>query len=86
MAENIYSVKHTMMITMVDGKICNAATGTTSTMRYNICDLTSKDFNNLSIIKQVNLETLDFRIFVLHVKIRLFESIIHISYKQIVKK
>ncbi|XP_050309049.1 uncharacterized protein LOC126745321 [Anthonomus grandis grandis] len=44
--ENIAcEVSHTMMLTMVDGKVCNSVTSTSSTMRCYICGLTSKDFN-----------------------------------------
>ncbi|CAH1183647.1 unnamed protein product [Ceutorhynchus assimilis] len=44
-----FSVRHKMMLTMIDGKICNAATDITSTMKCYICGLTSKDFNNMQI-------------------------------------
>ena len=37
---------------MVDGKVYNAATDTTSNMRCYICGKTSKDFNNF--VKKVN--------------------------------
>ncbi|KAH9643721.1 hypothetical protein HF086_001831 [Spodoptera exigua] len=35
-------------MTMVDGKVCNAATGTKSTSRCYICGATSKTFNDLN--------------------------------------
>ncbi|KAH9644367.1 hypothetical protein HF086_006395 [Spodoptera exigua] len=38
---------HNLLLTMVDGKVCNSATNTTSTMRCYICKATSKDFNKL---------------------------------------
>lgn len=80
------SVKHTMTLTMVDGKVCNAATQTTSTMRCYICGATSKQFNDLSIKKDVDIEALSFGLSILHARIRLFESILHLSYKLPVKK
>ncbi|CAH2101214.1 unnamed protein product [Euphydryas editha] len=84
--EKSYSVKHTMMLTMVDAKVCNAATQTTSTMRCYICGATSKEFNDLTIKKDVDVDALSFGLSTLHARIRLFESILHVSYKLTVKK
>lgn len=41
-------IKHILLPTMVDGKVCNAATNTFSTMRCYICGKTSKYFNDLT--------------------------------------
>ena len=54
-------IKHTLLFTMVDGKVCNAATYTTSTMRCYICGQTLKDLINWlkksqSIQKPSNLD------------------------------
>ncbi|XP_050301716.1 uncharacterized protein LOC126739931 [Anthonomus grandis grandis] len=38
-------VRHVFIMTMVDGKVCNAATGTKSTSKCYICGATSKEFN-----------------------------------------
>ncbi|CAG9760196.1 unnamed protein product [Ceutorhynchus assimilis] len=81
-----FSVRHKMMLTMIDGKICNAATDTTSTMKCYICGLTSKDFNNLQINREVNTEVLKFGLSILHARIRIFESLLHVSYKLTIKK
>lgn len=86
LADKCFSVKHTMMLTMVDGKVCNAATQTTSTMRCYICGATSKEFNNLAMKKEVNTETIKFGLSILHARIRIFESLLHLSYKLPVKK
>lgn len=71
---------------MVDGKVCNAATNTKSTMKCYICGATSKDFNDLSKEKTVNPNTLQFALSILHARIRLFETLLHLSYKMDVKK
>jgi hypothetical protein len=55
-------------------------------MRCYICGETSKDYNNLSIKKEVTPEALQFGLSILHVRIRLFESILHIAYKLHVQK
>lgn len=81
-----YLVKHILIMTMVDGKICNAATGTTSTSKCYICGATSKDFNKLDFTRDINFEAIEFGLSVLHARIRLFESILHLAYKLPVKK
>ncbi|KAK4876059.1 hypothetical protein RN001_012481 [Aquatica leii] len=81
-----FLVKHVMMFTMVDAKVCNAATDTKSTMKCYICGATSKDFNNLSARKQINEDALKFGLSTLHAKIRLFEAVLHLAYKLPVKK
>ena len=75
-----YNIKYNMLLTMVDGKVCNAATGTKSTMRCYICDATSKDFNNISVSRPVKKESLRFGLSILHARIRLFETLLHIAY------
>lgn len=82
-----FLVKHTLIMTMVDGKICNAATGTKSTSRCYICGATSKDFNKLDLTRrEVNDAAVEFGISVLHARIRVFEFILHLAYKLQVKK
>lgn len=84
-SEAIMYIKHTLLPTMVDAKVCNAATSTTSTMRCYICGQTSKSFNNLN--KGVeNTEALRFGISILHARIRLFETVLHLAYKLPLKK
>lgn len=77
----VAKIKHKMVFTMVDGKVCNAAMGVTSTMRCYVCGLTSKDFNNLSKVNEINTEALQFGLSILHTRIRFFESLLHLSYK-----
>lgn len=81
-----FSFTHNLKMTMVDGKICNAATDTKSTSRCYICGATSKDFNNLNKKYDACPEALEFGLSVLHARIRLFESILHLAYKLPVKK
>lgn len=83
---DVLKVKHTMLLTMVDGKVCNAATGTASTMRCYICGLTSKDFNKLDKSFPENPDTLKFGLSTLHTRIRFFESVLHLSYRIPIQK
>ena len=73
-------------MTMVDGKVCNAATYTKSTSWCYVCQATSKDFNNLNLKNEINPNALEFGISILHARIRLFESILHLAYKLPVQK
>ncbi|XP_063221512.1 uncharacterized protein LOC134535904 [Bacillus rossius redtenbacheri] len=74
-------IRHTLLLTMVDGKVCNAATGTTSTMRCYICGSTSKDVNKLCKDFTENPNTLTFGLSPLQTRIRFLESILRLSYR-----
>nr|XP_034184029.1 uncharacterized protein LOC117606105 [Osmia lignaria] len=80
------SIKHVLLFTMIDGKVCNAAMSINSTMKCFVCGITSKDFNNLTKKPIVNPNSLQFGLSILHAKIRLFENLLHISYKLTIKK
>lgn len=81
-----YVFGHILKMTMVDGKVCNAATNTKSTIKCYICGATSNDFNDLSKSKATSAEAIEFGISVLHARIRIFESILHLAYRLPVKK
>lgn len=85
-SNGVIYVLHTLVPTMVDAKVCNAATNTTSTMRCYICGKTSKDFNDFKATKTENPEALRFGLSTLHARIRLFETLLHIAYKLPLKK
>lgn len=74
-------IGHTMLCTMVDSKICNAAIHTKPTMRCYICGATSKEFNDLTKKRDVKEESLKFGLSIPHARIRFFEIILHLSYK-----
>lgn len=81
-------IKHELIFSMVDGKVCNAVTETTSTMRCFICGATSTHFNKIDemIARDIKIETLDFGLSVLHGWIRSFECLLHLAYKMPIKK
>lgn len=81
-----FTFKHVFEMTMVDGKICNAATETKSSSRCYICGATSKDFNKIDKKETSSLSGFNFGLSVLHARIRMFESILHLAYKLPVKK
>lgn len=82
-------VRHHLILSMIDGKTVNAITDTSSHQRCYLCGETSKNFNNISLClsKQVqNKKYLDFGISPLHGWIRLFECLLHVSYKLPINK
>lgn len=76
-------VSYKLCLTMIDNKVCNALTETTSAMRCYLCRSTSKDFNDIDkILKQPIIEDhLKFGLSTLHCWIRCFEFLLHLSYK-----
>lgn len=83
MGEHELVIKYDLVMTMVDGKIINAITQTTSAQRCYICNATSATFNNIEKmrIRPTNTEYLQFGISNLHCWIRSFECLLHIAYR-----
>lgn len=86
--ENIdINVHYKFLLTMVDGKVCNALTGTKSSQRCYICGATPKLMNAINPLVSHDIkENYDFGISPLHAWIRSLECFIHISYRLIIKK
>ena len=82
------SVNYQLCFTMVDGKVCNSMTNTTSVLRCFIYQVTSKKFINIDEVfkSPIKEENLLFGISSLHAWIRFFECILHLSYKLTIKK
>lgn len=83
--ENTIWVKHNLLLTMVDGKVCNSLTETSSQTCY-ICGATPKTMNKLDTHTSVEPEYYKFGLSPLHAHIRMLECLLHISYKLTVKK
>lgn len=82
------SINYVLYLTMIDGKVL-ATINETSSQRCYICDATPKDFNNLtnmSVRFQPKEGTLNFGVSVLHLWIRSFEWLLHVSYRLPVEK
>lgn len=82
------SIRHELQMTMVDGKVCNALSTTSSSQVCYICQATPKEMNNIKMCqgKPVIEENLKFGISSLHAWIRFFEYFLHMSYKLQLKK
>lgn len=44
------SIKHKLLLTMIDGKICSTVTGSTSTMNCYICRAKPTEMNHLDLV------------------------------------
>lgn len=80
------SVKHELLLTMTDGKVCNALTETRSTQKCFICGATPKTMNDEPANFNSNQDHFGFGLSTLHAWIRCFECLLHISYKLNIKK
>ena len=80
------SITHKLLLTMVDGKICNALTETRSSQKCYICGATPKSMNDEATKLPSNEDHFGFGLSTLHAWIRSFECLLHISYKINVKK
>lgn len=84
-----FEVRHTGVLTMVDGKVCNALTDNACTQKCYICGLMMKDFNDPEKVKlassHINSEAYNLGLSTLHAEIRTFEFLLHLGYKSEIK-
>lgn len=73
------------LLTMVDGKVCNAMASNACTQRCYICGATPKIMNLLEK-REVNEDSISWGLSPLHAHIRFMECILHISYRLEVPK
>lgn len=73
---------------MIDNKMCNAATGTSSSMRCYIFNAKPPETNNLELVKHTscNINSYSFGTSTLHAWIRTFEFLLHVAYNIPFKK
>ena len=73
---------------MIDGKICNALTSTSFALRCYVCRATPKEMNSLVTTKEkeVTFKSFSFGLSTLHMWIRFFKCLVHISYRIDIKK
>ncbi|XP_050498858.1 uncharacterized protein LOC126879708 [Diabrotica virgifera virgifera] len=85
--EEIVTVQHTLLKTMLDGKVANALAENPSTQSCYICKTKPKDMNNLRAVlkKPCNFSTFQYGLSTLHAHIRFFECILHIAYRLDIK-
>jgi hypothetical protein len=77
-----------MVLTMIDGKICNAVTSTSSAQVCYLYGAAPTQMNRIDEIvkKDVDITTYRFRLPTRHAWIRFLECLLHISYRLEIKK
>lgn len=75
-----FNMSYDLKLTMIDGKVGNAITGTSSTWYCYICGDKKSEFSNISKQRSINEETLQFGISPLHARIRFLEHFLHLAY------
>lgn len=78
-------VKQTLLLTMVDGKVCSSLTNTSS-QKCLICKATPKQMNDPQLHRQLSTENYSFGLSTLHCYIRFFECLLHIAYRLDIEK
>lgn len=79
-------ISHKLVLTMVDGKVCNSLTNTLSAQRCYICGATPKEMNKEMGNYEADAERFSFGLSTLHAWIRCFECLLHISYRLTLKE
>lgn len=82
-----YRITHSLQLTMVDGKVCNALSSVSSSKCY-ICNALPSEMNKIDqcLDKKVDESKYEFGLSPLHALIRFFEYFVHVAYKLDVKK
>lgn len=81
------SIKHYLIMSMIDGKVCNVLTENKSTQRCFICKATSKEMNSLQpMVREVDESMYGFGISSLHAYIRTMECLLNISYRMDIRE
>lgn len=86
--ERSFSVKHTLLPSMVDGKTCQYLTHTKSASGCVVCKATPSEMNDIAKVSQKEEDLLAFQygLSPLHAKIRFMEYVLHIAYNLKFKK
>lgn len=80
---NQFKIHHSLKLTMIDGKVCQAITGTPSCATCCICGAKPSQMNDLYKLAErtENEENFEYGLSSLHAKIRFMENILHIAYR-----
>ena len=77
-----FEIDHKLVMTMIDGKVCNAITNTSSAARCYICNAKPTEMNDFHLINsKINkVDYYNYGLSSLHAWIRCLECLLHISY------
>ncbi|KAF0297154.1 hypothetical protein FJT64_005405 [Amphibalanus amphitrite] len=66
--------QYMLQMSMIDGKVVNAITGTTSAQRCSMCGATPRNVNKLDEVRRLPVTNLEYGLSSLHCWIRIFEA------------
>lgn len=80
-------IKHNLIMTMIDGKVCTYLSEATSPATCYLCLAKPSEMNNLEAVtkKEVSTDLYKFGISSLHARINCMECLLHIAYRQNLK-
>ena len=83
-----FTIKHSLHLTMLDGKVHQVMTGTPSAASCYICGAKPSEMNNLNLVRNKCIQegSVEYGLSTLHAWIRFMECILHISYRLKFKK
>lgn len=86
--DTVVEVKHELFLTMIDGKVAQVLTETSSSSVCTICGAKPREMNDLSKVsaKPENEDAFQYGLCTLHAWIRFMETVLHISYNLSFKK
>lgn len=78
-----YSVNYELICSMIDGKVCQVLTATSSSSNCTVCGAKPSETNHLEVIwaKEENVDSFQYGLQTLHAWIRFMECILHIAYR-----
>lgn len=80
------TVNHSLILSMIDGKVCNVLAENTSTQKCFICKATGKDLNSVNKQKIPDSQMYRFGISSLHAQLRIMECLLNIAYRKDIKQ
>lgn len=86
--ERNIKVDYEMLMTMVDGKVCNSVTSTKFAQKCYVCGATSSQMNDIErcVLRFINEDSLQYGLSILHAWIRFYEYFLHVSYRLEIRK
>ncbi|KAL4710844.1 hypothetical protein ACJJTC_016128 [Scirpophaga incertulas] len=79
------TVTHSLILSMIDGKVCNVLSGNKSTQKCYICKAVGKDLNAINVMRTPDTDMYKFGISPLHARLRTMECLLNVAYRLDIK-
>lgn len=82
-----FTIKYELILSMMDGKVCNSLTNNIATQKCFICGALPINMNDIeNVQRSVKKKILSFGISSLHARIKFYECLLHVAYRLELKK